>query len=436
MSEENHISENSATDTEDSVQDRLESHDWEEDISNRLTEMDLHTLALKLATLADNMESKTMNLNSILIKGHSRATEVNTVRSIVSRAFQRSWYSVQHAWRSWFSSDSKSSSLNPVTISRNDFISKEKVEIYTDNLINVKDDIFQYCNSLKTLRIRKSNVGSNAGLATLPSSICCLTSLEVLDVSGNTLSHVPSKLWELKCLQELFLNNCGIERLSAGLKDMKSLRILYLDNNRLSFFGFSEIPPNLTQLSLSGNVIRSVSGMLTQNIESLDISHNFIEELPIDVFDSATTLLACHLGNNKLRSIPPSFINLTSIIRILIQKNQLKSLPFDFGKLRTLRFLDISGNVITQLPESIVELRLREWNCEDNPLQNPPLEVALKGPRSMKTYFDSLKITPEIRSKRLKIMVLGDKNAGEKLIFAPFYVVLISGLIQIMNYNS
>lgn len=406
MSEENYISENSATVVEDFIRDRLEFHDEEEDISNRLAEMDIHALALEIATVA-------MNLNSILM-------EELSLRNTVSRAFRRSWYSVQHAWRSLFSSDSKSSSLYPVTISRNDFISKEKVEIYTDNLINVKDDIFQYCNSLKTLRIRKSNVGSNAGLATLPSSICCLTSLEILDVSGNTLSHIPSKLWELKCLQELFLNNCGVEKLSGGLKDMKSLRILYLDNNRLSFFEFSEIPSNLTQLSLSDNVIKSVSGTLTRKIESLDISHNFIEELPIDVFDGATTLLACYLGNNKLRSIPPSFINLTSIIRIIVQKNQLKSLPFDFGKLRTLRFLDISGNVITHLPESIVELKLRKWNCEDNPLQNPPLEVALKGPRSMKTYFDSLKITPEIRSKRLKIMVLGDKNAGEKLIFALF----------------
>ena len=430
MSEENYISEYNATDMKDiitgSVRGRLEFHDWEEDFKNRLTEMDIRALAISINAMGDHLESHTMELDSLII-GRSRATEINVVRNIVSRAFWRSWYSVQHAWRSWFSSDSKSSSLYPVTISRNDFISKEKVEIYTDNLINVKDDIFHYCNSLKTLRICKSNVGSNAGLVTLPSSICCLTSLEVLDISGNTLTHIPSNLWELKCLQELFLNNCGIEKLSSGLKDMKSLRILYLDNNRLSFFEFSEIPPNLTQLSLSDNVIKNVTGMLTQKIESLDISHNFIEELPIDVFDSATTLLACHLGNNKLKSIPPSFINLTSIIRIIVRKNQLQSLPFDFGKLRTLRFLDISGNVITQLPESIVEFRLQEWNCEDNPLRNPPLEVALKGPTSMKTYFDSLKIAPEIRSKRMKIMVLGDKNAGKKLIFASFIQFLYQG---------
>ena len=411
MSEENYISENSATDMEDIftgfVRDRLQFHDLEEDISSQLTEKQLfNEVAAMLAVQGDSMD---------------RAfTEILSSQSFFLRAFWRSWHSVGHAWRSWFSSDSKSSSLYPVTISRSDFISKEKVEIYTDNLINVKDDIFQYCNGLKTLRIRKLNVGSNAGLETLPTSICCLTSLEVLDVSGNTLSHIPSQLWELKCLQELILNNCGIEKLSSGLKDMKSLRILYLDNNRLSFFEFSEIPSNLTKLSLSDNVIKSVSGMLTRKLESLDISHNFIEELPIDVFDSATTLLACHLGNNKLRSLPPSFINLTSIIRIIVRKNQLKSLPFDFGKLRTLRFLDISDNVIKQLPKSIVELRLRKWNCEDNPLQNAPLEVALKGPRSMKTYFDSLKIAPEIRSKRLKIMVLGDKNAGKKLIFVPF----------------
>ena len=416
MSEKNYIRENSATDTVDLVTSfvaSLDYQDWEDDKGSRLTTNDIvEEIRFVLSRIGDN-------INAPLSSTVANITPQIGYRDIVLGVFWTYCYSVQRAWRSWFSNDCKSSSQYPVTISKNDFISKEKVEIYTDNLINVKDDVFQHCNKLKILRIPKSNVGSNAGLATLPSSISCLTSLEILDVSENTLSYIPSKLWELKCLQQLFLNNCGIEKLSTGLKDMESLRIFYLNNNRLSFFEFSELPPNLVQLSLSHNAIRNVNGMLTQKIESFDISHNFIEELPINIFDSATTLSACHLGNNKLKSIPPSFVNLTSIIRIIVCKNQFKSLPFDFGKLRTLRVLDISGNEITQLPESIVELRLREWNCEDNPLRNPPLEVALKGPRSMKIYFDSLKITNEIRSKRLKIMVLGDENAGKKLVFAP-----------------
>ena len=107
-------------------QDRPEFYDMAEDISrrHRLAEMDMQAFATKMTTIGDQNNGRILNL--LKIKGHSSASEIITVGNIVSKAFQRSWYSVQHAWRSWFSSYSKSSSLYPVTISRNDFISKEK----------------------------------------------------------------------------------------------------------------------------------------------------------------------------------------------------------------------------------------------------------------------------------------------------------------------
>ena len=406
--------EKGAADIAASIQDIIKDHELEEDDENRLTEGEIREIFIIL-----QRQGESTGEQDLAVAEHS---QINIVQNIDTGGnFLNILRTIaQRAWKSWFSSNHRSSSLCKVLMFRDDF--------NAEYLINIQDDTFQHYSNLKGLVIHKPNNGSNTGLATLPSSIFCLTSLEMLDLNGNILRNIPSKLWELKCLQTLYLKNCGIEKLSHGLKGMESLRILLLDYNRLRFFEFSELPPNIFRLSLSNNAIENVSGKLTRKIESLDISHNFIEDLPNDVFTNATILLACYLGNNKLKSFPPSFLNLASIIRVRAEKNQLKSLPSNFGILETLRHLDISGNKISQLPESIIELRLRNWHCEDNPLQNPPLEVALKGLGSIKTYFESLKFTHEItRSKRVKIMILGDKNAGKKKLFIPFVQFLYQG---------
>ena len=406
--------EKEAADIAASIQDFIKDEELEEDNKNRLTEAEIREIFIILQRQGESTGEQDLAV--------AEPRQVNIAQNIDTGSdfLNILWTTAQLVWKFWFSSNHKSSSLCKVSMFRDDFIA--------ENLINVQDDTFQHYSSLKGLVIRKSNNGSNTGLTTLPSSIFCLTCLETLDLNGNMLRNIPSKLWELKCLRTLYLKNCGVEKLSHGLKEMESLRILLLDYNRLRFFEFSELPPNLFRLSLSNNAVKNVSGKLTRKIEFLDISDNFIEDLPNDFFVNATILLACYLGKNKLKSFPPSFLNLESIVRVRAEKNQLTSLPSNFGILETLRHLDISGNKISQLPESIIELRLRNWHCEDNPLQNPPLEVALKELESIKTYFESLKFAHEItRSKRVKIMVLGDKNAGKKLFFIPFVQFLYQG---------
>ena len=50
--------------------------------------------------------------------------------------------------------------------------------------------------------------------------------------------------------------------------------------------------------------------------------------------------------------------------------------------------------------------------CGENPLQNPPLELASKGLVHIANYFEALKISQKVRNKRLKLMILGDIDAG------------------------
>lgn len=88
----------------------------------------------------------------------------------------------QHVWEFWFSSNRKSLFLSKIFMTRADFI--------LEDLTNVKDEIFQYYSNLNSLGIFKPNNKNMKGLATLLSSIFCLTSLEMSDLNRHILRHM------------------------------------------------------------------------------------------------------------------------------------------------------------------------------------------------------------------------------------------------------
>ena len=127
MSEKNDIKENSARDAVDLftsfVADRLDYQDWEDDKGSRLTTKDIEEeILFAFKEIGDG-------INAPLSSTVANIAPQIGYRDIVLGVFWTYCYSVQRAWRSWFSNDCKSSSQYPVTISKNDFISKEKVEI-------------------------------------------------------------------------------------------------------------------------------------------------------------------------------------------------------------------------------------------------------------------------------------------------------------------
>src|SRR6266568_1295657 len=80
-----------------------------------------------------------------------------------------------------------------------------------------------------------------------------------LGLSGLALTQLPPELWQLTCLQELWLENNQLSKLPPELWQLTNLQVLRLNGNHLSW-----LPPEIVQLS---------------NLEELYLYENQLSEL-------------------------------------------------------------------------------------------------------------------------------------------------------------
>lgn len=114
-----------------------------------------------------------------------------------------------------------------------------------------------------------------------------LTSLEVLDLSGNSLIEVPPEIFYLRSLRNLYLADLrcgdrGFETLNSIDKPIQApLNILSISNNRLSRIPDFGILPYLHRLNISHNHMHSLT---IQNIspfcqlKSIDLNGTDVEK--------------------------------------------------------------------------------------------------------------------------------------------------------------
>ena len=104
--------------------------------------------------------------------------------------------------------------------------------------------------------------------------------------------------------------------------------------------------------------------------------HNQLQSLP-ESFGNLSALTNLYLSNNQLQSLPVSFGRLSALIELNLQRNQLKSLPKSIGDLSALKKLILHDNQLKSLPESFGNLTaLNELNLCDNELQLLPESIA------------------------------------------------------------
>jgi len=208
----------------------------------------------------------------------------------------------------------------------------------------------------------------------------------------------------------LFLSSMGITAIAAGTFDRMSITVLDLSDNNISALPL--LPPsleylslqqnrldrledqfsaciNLKQLSLSRNVITSLSHGVFQNLErlqqlfldsnqiaelpsgvfdalvalrGLDLSHNNITSLSLPLFNSLQLLDTLSLSHNKIAAVGPGanvtgwveLRNLRALQRLYLDHNSIRFLPPDLFHLCTgLRRLELQANQISSLPGQV-----------------------------------------------------------------------------------
>ncbi len=261
------------------------------------------------------------------------------------------------------------------------------------------------------------------GLTSLPPEISKLENLTTLNISGNQLTSLPPEIFKLENLTTLNISFNKLTSLPPEISKLEKLTTLDISDNKLT-----SLPPEisklekLTQLDISGNKLTSLPFGISKlkNLIQLDISGNKLTYLPSEI-SKLKNLKELGISENKLISLPPGISELKNLTQLDISRNQLTSLPPEIKELTNLTQLDISGNQLPSLPPELLELELEiEWEerwkyytifIKENPLENPPVEIAKQGKEAILNYFRS-----EGEKKPLnevKVLLVGDGGAGK-----------------------
>ena len=90
-------------------------------------------------------------------------------------------------------------------------------------------------NNINVLIIKKLNLAGN-NITVLPDAISVFENLVELDLSGNGLSYISSKIAELRSLRILIARNNNLQELPKDFGNLKALENLNLGGNALESF--------------------------------------------------------------------------------------------------------------------------------------------------------------------------------------------------------
>lgn len=163
-------------------------------------------------------------------------------------------------------------------------------------------------------------------LTEFPDAIFTLAdTLEVLDLSGNKLSHLPSNFSCLAKLKLLFLTGNEFEKVPAVIAACPQLEMISFKSNKLKTVATGSLPVQTRWLILTDNQITS---------------------LPEDM-GSLTRLQKLALAGNKLSALPASMANCINLELARLSANEFTQFPDWLFQLPKLAWLAIAGNPLS-----------------------------------------------------------------------------------------
>jgi hypothetical protein len=172
------------------------------------------------------------------------------------------------------------------------------------------------------------------GLTEFPREIFELAdTLEILDLSANSLSTLPDDLPRLHKLRVIFCSNNEFAELPEILGACTTLSMVGFRDNRIRTVSGASLPPQLRWLILTGNEI---------------------ETLPAEL-GARPLLQKLMLAGNRLHALPTSLINCRRLELLRIAANNFATLPEWLLTLPRLAWLAYAGNPFSARTENAAE---------------------------------------------------------------------------------
>ena len=217
------------------------------------------------------------------------------------------------------------------------------------NKLSVVDESVCELVSLKHLILKENLLGDSNSL---PKQLAKLTSLSVINLSGNQFATVPHQVLDMDSLKEIYLGSNQIVTLPKSYEKLHKLEVLYLGGNRIRCVPDELCTQlrNLTMLNLSNNQISYLPTRITKlnRLRCLSLHNNRLSTLPVE-------LVKMSLAELSLRNNP--------LVRRFAKENNVYNVP---------TLLELCGRMIktkkidykqAQMPANLVEYLNSAQSC-------------------------------------------------------------------------
>ncbi|MBC7388415.1 MAG: protein kinase [Opitutaceae bacterium] len=175
----------------------------------------------------------------------------------------------------------------------------------------------------------------SCGLTEFPQEIFTLAdTLELLDLSCNKLSELPSDIGKLKQLKILFLSDNQFRKLPSQLADCANLEMIGFKANQITEFPEHSLPLKIRWLILTNNKIKSLPRSIGnyKYLQKVMFAGNELVELPWEM-SACTNIELLRISANKLNSLPEWLLRLPKLAWLAFAGNPFCKIPFEENKL-------------------------------------------------------------------------------------------------------
>jgi len=217
-------------------------------------------------------------------------------------------------------------------------------------------------------------------LTTFPLEILTLAdSLEILDLSSNTLSSLPDELAQLTKLKIIFASQNKFDHLPEVLGKLPNLEMIGFKSNQIKQVAENSLPAKLRWLILTDNQIETLPDSLGERpqLQKLALAGNQLSELP-QTLSQANNLELVRISANKLTECPEQLLNLPKLAWLAFAGNPFSKVDItDNNRAKSVPLLASSSytleHVLGQGASGIISKA--HWNT---PQSQFPADIAVK----------------------------------------------------------
>jgi len=247
-----------------------------------------------------------------------------------------------------------------------------------------------------------------------------------LDLSRLDLESIPESVWDMTWLKNLILNRNKLKSIPEKIGTLTNLKRLVLSRNLIS-----KLPeelcslPRLEIIDLSENNIELLPFCFGElrSLKTIYLRKNSLKKLPSS-FSQLAKLFDLHLGANELSQFPSEILDLKALRFLYLTGNKIEQIPSEIKKLKNLNYLGLAYNDIEEIPEEICTLKgligfhkrsksnKPRIDLRENPLNSPPIEIAIRGLKAIINFFDEAKHGSN-KLFEAKLLIVGEGGSGK-----------------------